>query len=65
LFRADGAAYKGPPTDTTDSGRIEWVPFAEVRRLIDKRAIVDGPTLTALLYTLAADVDHEAKTPGI
>jgi hypothetical protein len=28
-----------------------------VRRLIDEREIVDGPTLTALLYTLAADRD--------
>jgi hypothetical protein len=25
---------------------------------------VDGPTLSALLYTLAADVDQAAKTPG-
>ena len=64
LFRADGATYQGPPSDTNESDRIEWVPLAEVRRLIDKREIVDGPTLTALLYTLAADVDRAAKAPG-
>ena len=64
LFRADGATYQGPPSDTTESDRIEWVPLAEVRRLIDKREIVDGPTLTALLYTLAADGDRDAKAPG-
>ena len=64
LFRADGATYLGPPFDTNESDRIEWVPLTEVRRLIDKREIVDGPTLTALLYTLAAEVDRDAKAPG-
>jgi 8-oxo-dGTP pyrophosphatase MutT (NUDIX family) len=64
LFRADGATYQGPPTDTTESDRIEWVPLAEVRRLIDKREIVDGPTLTALLYTLAVEAERDEGARG-
>src|SRR3954454_13138383 len=34
LFAAAGAAYVGPPSDPTESERIEWVPTADVRRLI-------------------------------
>jgi len=53
LFWSDGAIYQGPPSDTTEADRIEWVPLAEVRPLIDKGELTDGPTLIALLHLLA------------
>ncbi len=53
LFWANGATYQGPPSDTTEADRIEWVPLAEVRSLIDKGELADGPTLIALLHILA------------
>lgn len=53
IFRADGATQIGEPADPHEAETIEWVPLAEVRRLIDKRDIVGGTTLAALLYVLA------------
>jgi 8-oxo-dGDP phosphatase len=53
LFSANGATYQGPASDTTEADRIEWVPLAEVRSLIDKGELTDGPTLIALLHLLA------------
>ncbi|GAA0734643.1 NUDIX domain-containing protein [Dactylosporangium roseum] len=53
IFRADSAEYIGPPVDGFESERVEWVPLEEIRRLIDKRDIVTGTTLVALLYVLA------------
>jgi hypothetical protein len=52
LFRADGARYAGPPSDRTEAERIEWIPLASIPGLIDRGAIVSGPTLIALLYLL-------------
>src|SRR3954463_10484605 len=53
LFRADGAVYAGPPTDTTEAERVEWVPLDRVRGLIAQEKIVNGPTLIALLHVLS------------
>jgi 8-oxo-dGDP phosphatase len=53
LFCASGATYQGPPSDTTEADRIEWVPLAEVRSLIEKGELADGPTLIALLHIIA------------
>ncbi|MEU0557424.1 NUDIX hydrolase [Dactylosporangium sp. NPDC006015] len=53
IFRADSAEYIGPPVDGFESERVEWVPLEDIRRLIDKRDIVTGTTLVALLYMLA------------
>jgi hypothetical protein len=52
LFHADGARHAGPPSDRTEADRIEWVPLGEVPGLIDRGAIVSGPTLIALLCLL-------------
>jgi 8-oxo-dGTP pyrophosphatase MutT (NUDIX family) len=52
LFRADGARHVGPPSDRTEADRIEWRPLAGIPALIDRGAIVSGPTLIALLYLL-------------
>ncbi|GGM43984.1 NUDIX domain-containing protein [Dactylosporangium sucinum] len=53
IFRADSAEYIGPPVDGFESERVEWVSLDDIRRLIDKRDIVTGTTLVALLYVLA------------
>ena len=53
LFWADGATHQGQPSDTTEADRIERVPLAEVRPLIDKGELADGPTLIALRHLLA------------
>ena len=53
LFVAAGAIYKREP-DPDEIARVEWVPFAEVRRMALAGEIVDGLTLTALLWAMAA-----------
>jgi 8-oxo-dGTP pyrophosphatase MutT (NUDIX family) len=55
IFRADGATHIGPPAEQWESERIEWVPLAEIPRMIDKGDIVSGTTLVALLYLLAQE----------
>ncbi|WP_157248051.1 NUDIX domain-containing protein [Nonomuraea typhae] len=52
IFRADTATHVGPPTEAWEAERIEWVPIADTRRLIDKGDIVSGTSLAALLYLL-------------
>ncbi|MBB1252439.1 NUDIX hydrolase [Streptomyces alkaliterrae] len=52
VFRADGATYVGPPTEKNESDRIEWVPLAEVRGMIDRREVVSSGSLVGLLYLL-------------
>ncbi|GAB1642731.1 NUDIX domain-containing protein [Krasilnikovia sp. MM14-A1259] len=53
IFRADSARYICTPRDAFESDRVEWVPIDEIRNLIDKRHIVAGTTLVALLYLLS------------
>jgi 8-oxo-dGTP pyrophosphatase MutT (NUDIX family) len=53
VFLADGAEYVGEPEDKHESERVEWVPVADVRRLIREEQIGDGLSLTALLWALA------------
>jgi 8-oxo-dGTP pyrophosphatase MutT (NUDIX family) len=57
LFHGESAEYTGPPTDETESTRIEWIRLAEVTERINKSEIVSGPTLISLLYLLAAHQD--------
>jgi 8-oxo-dGTP pyrophosphatase MutT (NUDIX family) len=52
VFRADGAAYEGPPTEKNESDRIEWIPIADIRGMIDRREIVSSGSLVGLLYVL-------------
>ncbi|GAA2303715.1 NUDIX hydrolase [Streptomyces caniferus] len=52
VFRADGATYEGPPTEKNESDRIEWIPLADVRGMIDRREIVSSGSLVGLLYVL-------------
>jgi hypothetical protein len=55
VFRADTATYIGPPTERNESDRIEWIPLARVRNMIDQREIVSSGSLVGLLYVLMDD----------
>ncbi|HET6953834.1 MAG TPA: NUDIX hydrolase [Acidimicrobiales bacterium] len=55
VFLAEGATHIGDPTDVGESERIEWVPVPEVRKLIAAGEVIDGLSLTALLWALATD----------
>lgn len=52
VYRGDTAVQVGPPVDSFESDRIEWVPLTKIRALIDQGDIVSGTTLVALLYLL-------------
>jgi 8-oxo-dGTP pyrophosphatase MutT (NUDIX family) len=52
-FLADGASHIGPPSDPSESERIEWVEVAELGRLVRDGEMRDGLSLTAVLYALA------------
>ncbi len=54
VFLAEGATHEGDPADATEAERIEWVEPARVRELILGGEVVDGYSLTALLFALAA-----------
>lgn len=49
LFHAEGAERTGPPSDSSEADRIEWIPLSDIRGLIAKGEIVSGPTLIAVL----------------
>lgn len=53
LYVADGATYEREP-DPDEIEYVEWLPFAEARRLAVAGEIVDGLSLTALLWAMAA-----------
>lgn len=53
LFHADGARRIGPPTDITEADRVEWIPLVDVRSMIARGEIVNGPTLIGLLHVLS------------
>jgi 8-oxo-dGTP pyrophosphatase MutT (NUDIX family) len=49
IFHGEAAEHTGPPSDTSEADRIEWIPLADIRRLVAKGEIVSGPTLIGLL----------------
>jgi 8-oxo-dGTP pyrophosphatase MutT (NUDIX family) len=49
LFHGEAVERVGPPSDISEADRIEWIPLAEIRRLVAKGEIVSGPTLIGLL----------------
>jgi 8-oxo-dGTP pyrophosphatase MutT (NUDIX family) len=53
LFLADGAREEGPPSDPSESERVEWVALDEVRRAVAAGEVTDGMSLTGLLWFLA------------
>ncbi len=50
IFTATGADHLGPPTDISESERIEWVSPAKARQLLHDGEISNGLTMTALLW---------------
>ena len=57
LFAAEGATHVGPPSDPSESERVEWVPVATLRDEMRAGRVGDGLSLTALLwwFTFAQD----------
>jgi 8-oxo-dGTP pyrophosphatase MutT (NUDIX family) len=55
IFIADGATHMGDPTDHGEAERVEWVSVAELRRLVQDGQMLDGLSLTSILYALAFD----------
>lgn len=56
LFVSHDAVHRGPPTDVNEAARIEWLPIADVRRLLFDGGITDGLTFGALAYAFASGV---------
>ncbi len=50
LYAGEGADHVGDPSDPSESERIEWVPFDQLRDAIAKGEVDNGLTLTALLW---------------
>ena len=50
LFRATSADYEGPPSDPSESERIEWLSWDTIRSEIAAGRVGDGLSLTALLW---------------
>jgi 8-oxo-dGDP phosphatase len=50
VFLAESATEVGPPSDPSESERVEWVPVDEVRRIVTGERMTDGLSLTALLF---------------
>ncbi|WP_083977266.1 NUDIX domain-containing protein [Kitasatospora azatica] len=53
IFVAHGAICVGHPSDPEESGRIAWIPLAEVPQLMANGELAGSGTLVALLHLLA------------
>lgn len=51
-FHATGCERVGTPVDRSEADRVEWLPEAEVVRLLAAGQVADGPSLAALSYYL-------------
>jgi 8-oxo-dGTP pyrophosphatase MutT (NUDIX family) len=63
LFLAHGTTYVGEPTDTNEAERVEWLDWARVRVEIAAGRILDGLSLTALLWVIAGP-DGQSPPPS-
>lgn len=54
VFFAESAEHVGDPVDDWEAERIEWVPLADVPKLVAERKIVAGTSLAALLQLYGA-----------
>lgn len=52
LFQARGATHEGPPSDPDEASHLEWAGRERVLELIRSGQVVDGLSLTALLYDI-------------
>jgi 8-oxo-dGDP phosphatase len=53
LFAGAGARYVGEPADPSESERVEWLTLDRLRREIRDHRVIDGLSLTALLWFFA------------
>jgi 8-oxo-dGTP pyrophosphatase MutT (NUDIX family) len=53
IFVADGATHVGAPTDAAESERVEWVSVSDLRQIVQDGQMLDGLSLTGILYALA------------
>jgi len=53
LFRAEGATYVSEPIDTSESERVEWRTWDQIRDALAAGEVGDGLSMTALLWVLA------------
>ncbi len=53
VFCADGARELGVGPDGAETSRVEWIPIANLRKLINEGHLTDGPSLMALSFALA------------
>jgi 8-oxo-dGTP pyrophosphatase MutT (NUDIX family) len=53
LFLAEGAVRVGEPTDPGESERVEWVGVDHVAEIARGGQMIDGLSLTAVLYAFA------------
>ena len=54
VFVGTDPVQVGPPTDTNESSRIEWIGVEELRRLLLSGQIPDGFTFGAIAYAFTA-----------
>lgn len=52
VFRTDDATRIGEPTERNESDRLEWIPLAGVRELIERGGIVSSATLVGVMALL-------------
>jgi len=53
VFLARGADRIGEPTELTEAQRLQWIPLAEIPKLIARGEIWNSGTLVAVLHVLA------------
>ena len=53
IFLGHGAVLVGEPTDPAESERVEWVRLEQVVEIAKRGEMVDGLSLTAVLYAFA------------
>lgn len=51
-FHATESTRIGPPSDPSESSRVEWIPIDDVIKLVTEGEVADGPSLTAISYYL-------------
>ena len=61
IFVGRDASHLGPPTDTNEADRIEWVAAPAVRQLLLGGDITDGLSFGAISYWFASGGDAAAR----
>lgn len=53
VYLARGAQFIAEPKQSEENGRVEWVPLADVRGLLERGELLGSGTLIGLLHVLA------------